>query len=65
MRCHGEIIAKDVCGRIRGHNETGVKMKKLEDIVKKSISGMIDVALMNKLVPRIVKGLKDAGVCEK
>ena len=39
-------------------------MKKLEEIVKKNISGMIDVALMDKLVPRIVKGLKDAGVCE-
>ena len=37
-------------------------MKKLEDIVKNSITGMIDVALINKLVPRIVKGLKDAGV---
>lgn len=53
-----------VCGDIRGHNETELKMSKLEDIVRKSISGMIDTALMNKLVPRIVKGLKDAGVCK-
>ena len=56
--------AGDVCGSGRRHNETEVKMSKLEDIVKNSIAGMIDVALLNKLVPRIVKGLKDAGMCE-
>ena len=40
-------------------------MNKLEDIVKNSIAGMVDVALLDKLVPKIVKGLKDAGVCEE